>query len=97
MQSGRIEHRMSVSLVARLESADMPFSEVVSITNISSHGARVITHRNWRARDHAVLVEPTSDFHTDAEVIYCQRLRDHEYVVGLNFELSAAQLLTPSR
>jgi hypothetical protein len=57
------------------------------ITNISSHGARVISHRNWRPRDRATLIEVTGDFHLAAEVIYCRRLRDYAYVVGLKFRV----------
>ena len=86
MQSGRVEHRMAATLAGRLESADAPMaSENVTITNISSRGASVITHRNWQPHDRAVLIEPTGDFHLDAEVIYCRRLRDDAYAIGLKF------------
>jgi hypothetical protein len=89
MQWGRIEHRMAASLAGHLESADVPLSsEHVMITNISNNGARVITHRHWRPRDRAVLTESTGDFRLDAEVIYCRRLRDDAYVIGLKFARS---------
>ena len=79
---------MAANLSGRLESADAPISsENVMITNISSHGARVISHRNWQPRDRATLIEPTGDFHLAAEVIYCRRLRDDAYVVGLKFQV----------
>jgi hypothetical protein len=98
MQSGRIEHRMAVNLAGLLERSELPIcSEVVSIENISNHGARVATHRHWRPHDHVVLMELTGDFHTDAEVIYCQRLRDDAYVVGLRFARAAAEMLTRNR
>jgi hypothetical protein len=85
---------MAVNLAGCLEKPSMPaFSEVVSITNISGHGARVITHRNWQPHDHAVLMEFNSDFHTDAEVVYCRRLHDSTYVVGLKFGHSIAEAL----
>lgn len=83
MQSGRVEQRLPVNVAGRLENA--VFSESVSIVNISSNGARVITHRSWQPHDHVILFELVGDFHTDAEVIYCQRLRDEEYEVGLKF------------
>jgi hypothetical protein len=86
VQSGRIEHRMAANVGGRLESAPVPvYSESVSITNISSQGARVITNRNWRPHDHVVLIELTGDFHVEAEVIYCQRLDDDAFVIGLKF------------
>jgi hypothetical protein len=86
MQSGRVEHRLPVDVAGRLENADTPvFFESVSIVNISSNGARVITHRIWQPHDHVILVELDGDFHTEAEVIYCRRLGDEEFVVGLKF------------
>ena len=78
---------MAAHLSGRLKSADAPISsENVIITNISSRGARVISHRNWRPRDRATLIELTGDFHVAAEVIYCRRQRDDAYVVGLKFK-----------
>jgi hypothetical protein len=77
---------MAANLAGRLESAAVPIlSEKVSITNISGHGARVMTRRHWQPNDHVVLMELTGDFHAYAEVIYCQRLPDEAYVVGLKF------------
>jgi hypothetical protein len=77
---------MAAALAGRLESADLPISsENVMITNISIHGACVIAHRDWRPHDRATLIEVTGDFHLDAEVIYCRRLRDDAYVIGLRF------------
>jgi hypothetical protein len=75
-----------MNVAGRLESADMPmFSESVSIVNVSSNGARIIAHRNWQPHDRVILSELVGDFHTDAAVIYCRRLRDEVYVVGLKF------------
>ena len=94
MQTGRVEHRMAVNLEGRLEKPSIPvFSEAVSIENISGHGARVITHRSWQLHDHAVFIALTDDFHTDAEVVYCHRLRVSTYVVGLRFGHSIAEAL----
>jgi hypothetical protein len=78
---------MAANLSGRLESADLPISENIVITNISSRGASVITHRNWQPRDRAILTEFTGDFHLAAEVIYCRRLRDDAYMVGLKFQV----------
>lgn len=98
MASGRVEHRMAVNLAGRLETSGAPIvSESVAITNVSTHGARLITHGIWQPRDHVVLMELRGDFHTDAEVIYCRRLRDDAYEVGLKLGNSAAELLTRTR
>lgn len=90
MQSGRLAHRMAVNLAGRLESASRRrFAENVSIKNISSLGARVITHRKWQPHDRVVLVEPGNDIYARAEVIYIQRLTDDEYAIGLQFRRPA--------
>ena len=79
---------MAANLSGRLESAEVPISsEDVRITDLSSHGARVISHRNWQPRDRATLIELSGDFRLAAEVIYCRRLRDGAYVVGLKFRV----------
>jgi hypothetical protein len=67
------------------------------ITNISTHGARVITHRNWQPHDRAVFMEVTRNIHTEAEVIYCRRLRPDEYVIGLRLGRPAAEMRVRSR
>ena len=79
---------MSANLSGRLESAELPISsENIVITNISSHGASVVTRRKWQPHDRAILIELTGDFHLAAEVIYCRRLRDDAYMVGLKFQV----------
>ena len=88
---------MAANVAGRLESTLVPkVSENVSIANISSHGARIITHRNWRPHDYVVLIEPTGDFRVEAKVIYCERLRDDAFVIGLKFARAPAETLTRS-
>ena len=59
---------------------------VISIENSSEHGARVITHRFWQPHDHVTLMEVIGDSSVDAEVVYCQRLNDEKYAIGLKFK-----------
>jgi len=63
--------------------------ERVTIRNLSSHGARVISRRPWHEHDHVNLAEPIGDYHLDAEVVYCERLPDNRYAVGLRFGAAA--------
>lgn len=86
MLSGRQEHRAVMDLAARLQSRGVPLmAETVMITNISSHGARVVGHRSWQTQEPLILTEPIGDFHIDAEVVYCQRLEDDQFAIGLKF------------
>ena len=92
LEMGRTEHRMDVSLAGRLETGgESPLRERVRIRNLSSHGARVISDRPWQARDQVNLAEAVGDYHLDAEVIYCERLPDNRYAVGLKFASVARQ------
>jgi hypothetical protein len=82
---------MDVSLAGRLEPVGAHVSsERVMIRNLSSHGARVISGRSWRLHDQVNLSETIGDYHLDAEVVYCERLSDNRYAVGLKFEAAAA-------
>ncbi len=95
IQTGRCEHRMEVSLEGRLEiSGPQPLCDRVTIRNLSTHGARVISGRAWHARDRVNLSETVGDYHLDAEIVYCERLADNRYAVGLKFGLGAN---SPSR
>ena len=87
LETGRTEHRMDVSLAGRLEPAGArTASERIMIRNLSSHGARVISGRSWRQHDHVNLSETVGDYHLDAEVVYCERLADNRFAVGLKFQ-----------
>jgi hypothetical protein len=81
---------MAAKIAARLHRChDRTSSDLVSIEDISSHGARVICHRSWQPHEHVTLAELIGDFSTDAEVVYCQRLGDDRCAVGLKFERDA--------
>lgn len=85
-ESGRREHRTAVSLAGRLLSGDSPDdAERVSIENISTHGARVLAHRERPLRSHVILAGFGSEFYADAEVVYCERVRGDVCALGLKF------------
>jgi hypothetical protein len=86
MLSGRRERRGGVNFTARLQSVSVPsYVEPVSIKNLSSHGARVITTRPLQVHDRVMLIASIGDFHVAGEVIYCQRLNGNRCAVGLSF------------
>lgn len=83
---GRKEHRMAVSMSARLVGGEARYeAEKVSIENISLHGARVRTHRELRPHEHVILAGSGGEFYADAEVVYCERVREGLCAVGLKF------------
>ena len=73
-------------MAGRLETAGLhPLCDRVTIKNLSNHGARVISARPWLERAHVNLAEMVGDFHLDAQVVYCVRLGDSRFAVGLRF------------
>jgi hypothetical protein len=86
MLVGRTEHRGHVSFVARLQRHGAPLeSAAVSVENISSHGARVVTTSPLAVHERLVLGTLLGDFSVDAEVVYCERLSPTRCAIGLRF------------
>jgi len=93
MLSGRIERRMSLSIIACLETPDAAASpETVTLENISEHGARVLSGRQWTPKDRVIVSDLFGDFHVGAEVVYSQRTGDGLYAIGLRFEAAGMEL-----
>jgi PilZ domain len=90
MKMERAERRMEVKMSGRLSTVGSdPSPEWVSIMNISGHGARVISSRNWQVQEPVLLAETVGEQHLDAQVIYCQRLAADRFAVGLRFNSPA--------
>ncbi len=88
---GRGEPRMDVAMSGRLEEvcAD-PIVDRVLIKNISANGARLISERPWTTDEHVRLAEPGGEQYLDATIIYCERLHDNGYAVGVRFKKDGA-------
>ena len=87
--NGRMERRLPIAIVVRLSHAQDPTANGAELTytdNLSAHGARVVSHRRWQPGD-AVHVTSLKDEATMCgKVVYCQKLVDNRYCVGLNFQ-----------
>lgn len=84
MPMGRSEKRtpieMSVMLTRLGEGSPM---EKAFAENVSSHGVRAITKRQWEAGAHLSVSFAGEDIPQQARVVYCQRLSSKRFVVGL--------------
>lgn len=86
--SGRMERRLPIIVVVRLARAESTGSENDERTftdNISSGGARVFSTRLWQLGD-AVRVTLRNEDSASGNVVYCQRLDDGRFVIGLEFQ-----------
>jgi hypothetical protein len=86
--SGRTERRLPIIVVVRLahcESAGIYGEEERTYTdNISTRGARVFSKNLWHLGD-VVRVTPLDGDSTCGKVIYCLRLPDDRYSIGVKF------------
>lgn len=85
--SGRAEKRTRVSVQVRLVSMESPgIVEDTRMDDVSVHGARVLTTQPLRPREPLLLSSTDGSLQAYANVVYCKRLADRRYAVGLRFE-----------
>ena len=63
--------------------------------NVSARGMRVTTEHVWRPGDSVLLSHTQSGFRTRASVVYCQRLENDKYAIGLELETSLGEWAKP--
>lgn len=92
--SGRTERRLPIIVVVRLahcEPAGTDGEEERTYTdNISTHGARVFSKYLWQLGD-TVRVTPLSGDSACGKVVYCQRLPDDRFSIGVKFQSSSVK------
>ncbi len=86
--NGRMDKRLPIAMVVQLAQAqDQPIkgSEVTYTDNISVNGARVVSTRAWPAGEIVQLTSLKDETTIRGKVVYCQKLVDDRYCIGLNF------------
>jgi hypothetical protein len=86
MWSGRSEKRTSLAIPVRISSLEEPSASEPSTTeNVCSLGIRVqVSHA--REMNQRLLIKPAEgELLADARVVYCQRLVDGKFALGLEF------------
>jgi hypothetical protein len=75
MRTGRLEKRAALSVPLRFSSTDRPGeAEATTTENVSSCGARVVTHRPLRPDQELLVTLRGAAMPTPARVVYCQAL-----------------------
>ncbi len=67
--------------LSRLD-ASLP-GEPTFTENVSPHGARVWTKQRWQPEERALLSSPETGLHAQARVVYCERMENKGFAVGL--------------
>jgi hypothetical protein len=84
--AGRTERRLPVVVavnLAPLEAVNGERHERTYTDNISSHGARVRSTHAWRLGDLAELSPVSGETPVRGEVVYCQKLDNGRFFVGI--------------
>ena len=82
--SGRSHERIAQAVVVELGHLDSRQSkETAFAQNVSSQGIRVATEHVWVPGDTVLVTSKDTGVHTQARVVYCQRLGNERFAIGL--------------
>jgi len=84
MSNGRSEKRIArtVNVEIRLPGGPV-LKERTSTENVSAHGARLFIKQRLKPGLAIVLSSPTEGVGCEAQIIYCQRISENRFAVGL--------------
>jgi hypothetical protein len=89
-RSGRLEKRIRLAVPVEISSFQNPSAAERTITeNVCSLGIRVLTQRAKDLNERLLISSLVGDLRTLARVVYCQRLPDGRFGIGLQFQGSA--------
>ena len=86
MRTGRIEKRTPLAIPVRISSLQEPSAAERSTTeNICSLGIRVLVRQARKLNERLLIKSADGKLQTDARVVYCERLLDGRFALGLEF------------
>jgi len=86
--NGRMERRLPIIVAVRLASyasAGVDGEERTYTDNISERGARIFSKHAWQPGD-PLWITLSNGHSACGQVVYCQRLPDDRYSIGVNFQ-----------
>jgi len=94
---GRFEKRTRLAVPVQISSLQDPFTtERTTTENISSVGVRVFVQQPREPNGRLLIKSLDGQLQTHARVVYCQRLSDGRYGIGLEFQAKAINWPTGS-
>jgi hypothetical protein len=96
--TGRIEKRICLAVPLEVSKlGDTAGAEHTITENVCSNGVRVLTRRAMEPNGRLMVRSFEHDLQTQVRVVYCQRLPDGRYGVGLQFQEVAINFLSAAR
>jgi hypothetical protein len=84
MPTGRSDKRITKEVAVELARPDASqLKEATIAHNVSARGMRVATEHVWFPGDPVMLSSSESGVRTEARVVYCQRIENNKFAVGL--------------
>ena len=87
VRSGRLEKRIPLSLPVQISNLyDPARTERTTTENVCSLGMRVLTQKARELNERLMISSLVGDLRALARVVYCQRLPDGRFGVGIQFQ-----------
>ena len=84
MPTGRSDRRITKEVAVELARPDDPqLKDTAMAQNVSARGMGIATEDVWLPGDSVLLSSPESGVSTQARVVYCQRMENNSFAVGL--------------
>jgi hypothetical protein len=97
LRSGRLEKRTPLSIPVRISSHKEPSAGERSTTeNVCSLGLRVLVRRAREMNERLLIKSSNGELQADARVVYCERLLDGRFALGLEFHGDVSSWLKKS-
>ena len=91
IRSGRLEKRARLAIPVRICSLQEPSAAERSTTeNICSLGIRVLVRHARKLNERLLIKSADEELQRDARVVYCERMVDGRFALGLEFNGGAA-------
>lgn len=87
VRSGRLEKRIRLAVPVEISSLQDPSAtERTTTENVCSLGVRILTQRAKELNERLMISSLVGDLRTLARVVYCRRLPDGRFGVGVQFQ-----------
>jgi len=84
---GRLEKRIRLAVPVQISSIlDPSVTERTTTENVCSLGIRILTQRSRDLNERLMISSLAGDLRSPARVVYCQRLSNGGFAIGLQFQ-----------